>query len=60
MSRPAGKRAVITGKLGGIGPKMAILPKRYAQASDVSNLVLFLASDEATYLTGGQFIVDGW
>jgi 3alpha(or 20beta)-hydroxysteroid dehydrogenase len=46
--------------LGGIGPKMAILPKRYAQASDVSNLVLFLASDEATYLTGGQFTVDGW
>ncbi len=59
MSRPAGKRAIITGELGGIGPKMAILPKRYAQESDVVNLVLFLVSDEASYLTGGQFTVDG-
>jgi NAD(P)-dependent dehydrogenase (short-subunit alcohol dehydrogenase family) len=32
---------------------------RYASEADVANLVLFLASDKATFLTGGQYSVDG-
>lgn len=33
--------------------------QRYATETDVANLVLFLASDEAAFLTGGQYNVDG-
>ncbi|MEA3019302.1 MAG: 3alpha(or 20beta)-hydroxysteroid dehydrogenase [Actinomycetota bacterium] len=32
---------------------------RFAAADDVANLVLFLASDESTYCTGAEFVVDG-
>lgn len=33
--------------------------KRIAEPSEVTNMVLFLASDEASYVTGSEFIVDG-
>ena len=33
--------------------------KRIAQPEEVSNLVLFLASDESSYSTGSEFVVDG-
>ncbi|HTF30503.1 MAG TPA: glucose 1-dehydrogenase [Flavitalea sp.] len=33
--------------------------KRAAQPEEVTNLVLFLASDEASYSTGSEFIIDG-
>lgn len=33
--------------------------QRYATEADVANLVLFLASDRAVFLTGGQYNVDG-
>ena len=33
--------------------------KRVAQPEEVSNLVLYLASDESSYSTGGEFVVDG-
>ncbi|MGI2329082.1 glucose 1-dehydrogenase [Planococcus sp. YIM B11945] len=33
--------------------------KRMAQAEEVSSMVLFLASDEASYSTGSEFIIDG-
>ena len=32
---------------------------RVAESSEVSNLVLFLASDEASYSTGSEFVIDG-
>jgi NAD(P)-dependent dehydrogenase (short-subunit alcohol dehydrogenase family) len=32
---------------------------RIGEPGDVANTVLFLASDEAKYLTGGEFVVDG-
>ena len=37
----------------------AIPLKRYAKEDDVVHLVLFLASDEASFITGGQYTVDG-
>ena len=33
--------------------------KRMARSEEVSNLVLFLASDEASYSTGSEFVIDG-
>lgn len=33
--------------------------KRVAQSEEVSNMVLFLASDEASYSTGSEFVIDG-
>lgn len=32
---------------------------RIGEPDDVANMVLYLASDEARYLTGGEFVVDG-
>ena len=33
--------------------------KRLGRASDIANVNLFLASDEAQYVTGSEFVVDG-
>lgn len=33
--------------------------KRMAKSEEVSNLVLFLASDESSYSTGSEFVIDG-
>lgn len=33
--------------------------QRMAQAEEVTNMVLFLSSDEASYSTGSEFVIDG-
>jgi 3alpha(or 20beta)-hydroxysteroid dehydrogenase len=32
---------------------------RMAEASEVSNLVIFLASDESSFITGMEHVIDG-
>lgn len=42
------------------GGAMDVIPlKRLAEPEEVSNLVLFLASDESSFITGAEHIIDG-
>lgn len=39
--------------------KTGILLNRMGQPAEIANLVLFLLSDQATYITGADFLIDG-
>lgn len=44
----------------GMAPLLQAIPmKRVAQPEEVSKLVLFLASEDASYITGSEFAIDG-
>ena len=36
-----------------------LLVKRLGTAEDVAELVVFLASDDAAYMTGAELVIDG-
>src|SRR6185503_9056413 len=56
---------IMTEGLSGLGPEYlarmegSIPMRRLGSVEDVANAVLFLASDEAAYITGQTLIVDG-
>ncbi|GLY71291.1 SDR family oxidoreductase [Amycolatopsis taiwanensis] len=43
----------------GAGPMSRLPIPRYAKVREISEMVLFLASDDARYCTGAEFVVDG-
>jgi NAD(P)-dependent dehydrogenase (short-subunit alcohol dehydrogenase family) len=66
---PTGVQTPMADGLGGLSPLlerdqllgpifMNTLPVESVDARDISNAVLFLASDEARYVTGLEFTVD--
>ena len=61
--RLEGKVALISGGARGMGAeeaRMAAIPMgREGRPIEVANAVLFLASDEASYITGAELMVDG-
>ncbi|MEM1356651.1 MAG: SDR family oxidoreductase [Bacteroidota bacterium] len=56
-----GKTGMAEEQLNGFAQAMQqrIPLKRFGEATEVANLVAFLASDEAAFITGGEYNVDG-
>ena len=57
---PGTIKTPMTDPLGDISAVGKIIPlRRVGESEDVASVVLFLASDEAGYCTGAEFVVDG-
>ena len=61
MNRVQGKTALISGGGARMRPvrRSAQPMKRLAQPDEIAAAILFLASDEASNVTGSQMVVDG-
>jgi NAD(P)-dependent dehydrogenase (short-subunit alcohol dehydrogenase family) len=57
MTKPVFDYARETGKFGKLGSRCEL--RRYGKPQEVAYVILFLASDEASYITGQAFPVDG-
>jgi enoyl-[acyl-carrier-protein] reductase (NADH) len=55
VGRVEGKIALITGAARG---QMHVIPVPWVEVDDITNAVMFLASDEARYVTGTTLVVD--
>jgi 3alpha(or 20beta)-hydroxysteroid dehydrogenase len=56
MKRFDNRTAIITGGARGVG--LSAIP-RIAEPEEITRMVLFVASDEASFSTGSEFIADG-
>ena len=60
LNKLEGKIALITGGTSGIGlTTRGLALSHIAEPDEITQLVLFVASDEASFSTGSEFIADG-
>lgn len=55
----AGKRVIVTGTSSGIGRAAAELFLNAGGAEEIADLICFLASDRAAWITGATVSIDG-
>jgi NAD(P)-dependent dehydrogenase (short-subunit alcohol dehydrogenase family) len=55
----AGKRVIVTGASSGIGRATAELLLNAGGAEEIADLICFLASDRAAWITGATVSIDG-
>jgi 3alpha(or 20beta)-hydroxysteroid dehydrogenase len=62
MARVDGKVVLVSGgaRVNSIRPGLVLAPmRRGAAPNEISTFVVFLVSDESTYATGAEFVIDG-
>lgn len=59
MGQLDGKTALVTGGTSGIGLAAEVPMKRLGHVDEIASAVLFLASDQSSYMTGAELAADG-